>query len=152
VGEADPVVKEVLIDASPEEIFPYLVRADLYVLWMGLTAELDPRAGGIYRVDTNGRNVIRGEYLEVVQPRRVVFTFGFEEPGHPVPPGSTTVEIELVPQGPRTLLRLVHRRSPPERSERHREGWTHYLGRLTVVAAGGDPGKDAFADPGVSRR
>lgn len=146
MADAEPVVKEVLIEATPEEIFPYLTRGDLYVLWMGLTAELDPTVGGLYRVDPNGSDVIRGEYLEITPPNRVVFTFGFEGPGQAVPAGSTTVEIDLIPRGSRTLLRLVHRGSPPERRERHREGWTHYLGRLQIVLAGGDPGKDPFAE------
>ena len=31
----------------------------------------------------------------------------------------------------------------PEACASHEQGWTHYLGRLAVAAAGGDPGPDA---------
>jgi uncharacterized protein YndB with AHSA1/START domain len=62
---------------------------------MGIRAERDPREGGIFRVDPNGRDVIRGTYLQVVPPFRVVFTWGWEEKGRRVPAGSTRVEIEL---------------------------------------------------------
>jgi hypothetical protein len=34
---------------------------------------------------------------------------------------------------------------PPHRM--HRDGWNHYLDRLAVPAAGGDPGPDAAAPP-----
>ncbi|TVZ96600.1 activator of Hsp90 ATPase-like protein [Streptomyces sp. BK340] len=61
----------------------------------------------------------------------------------PVPPGSSTVEITLEPVPEGTLPRLVHRDLPsPEACAAHEEGWTHYTGRLAVVAAGGDPGPD----------
>ncbi|MFI5316553.1 MAG: SRPBCC domain-containing protein [Myxococcota bacterium] len=142
-----PVVREIFIDASPEEVFPYLTISARYSLWMGIAAELDPRPGGVYRVDANGRNVILGKYVEVSPPRRVVFTWGFADPESPVPAGSTTVEIDLIPQGRGTLLRLVHRGSPPERRGRHEQGWSHYLARLQIAAAGADPGRDPFADP-----
>ena len=147
VADAEDIVKEIFIDASPDEVFPYLTRSDRYVLWMGLSAQLDARPGGTYRVDPNGENVILGEFVEVVPPRRVVFTFGFARPESPVPAGSTTVEIDLIPRGSGTLLRLVHRGSPPERRDSHDQGWTHYLGRLATVASGGDPGRDRLADP-----
>jgi uncharacterized protein YndB with AHSA1/START domain len=149
VSDDSPVVREIFIDASPEEIFPYLTVSDRRALWMGLTAELDPRPGGVYRVEPNADNVILGEFVEVSPPRRVVFTWGFADPESPVPAGSTTVEIDLIPQGNGTLLRLVHRGSPPDRRERHAQGWSHYLARLQITAAGGDPGRDPFADPGA---
>jgi uncharacterized protein YndB with AHSA1/START domain len=149
VAEADPIVREIYIDAPPEGVFPYLVNGDRYSLWMGLVAELDPRPGGIYRVQPNSSDVLRGEFLVVEPPRRVVFSWGFEGAGHAVPAGSTTVEIELVPQGAGTLLRLTHRGGPPERRERHARGWSHYLARLESIATGRDPGPDPFARPEV---
>jgi uncharacterized protein YndB with AHSA1/START domain len=144
VADADPIVREIYIDASPEEVFPYLTNGDRYSLWMGLVAELDPRPGGIYRVQPSPENVLRGEFLVVEPPRRVVFSWGFEGDGHAVPTGSTTVEIELIPQGEGTLLRLTHRGSPPDRRERHDRGWAHYLARLESVATGRDPGPDPY--------
>jgi Activator of Hsp90 ATPase homolog 1-like protein len=63
-----------------------------------------------------------------------------------VPPGSTTVTIELEPNESGTLLRLTHGPlAPPPVAEHHREGWENYLERLRVRAEGGDPGPDRAA-------
>ena len=43
------LVREILIDAEPETIFPFLVDAEKHVEWCGASAELDARPGGIYR-------------------------------------------------------------------------------------------------------
>ena len=60
-----------------------------------------------------------------------------------MPPGSTTVTIELEPNGTGTLLRLTHSPLfPPPVAEHHRQGWERYLERLRVRAEGGDPGPD----------
>jgi uncharacterized protein YndB with AHSA1/START domain len=84
-----------------------------------------------------------GEYVEVDPPNRVVFTFGWEGDGNPTPPGSTTVEITLTPDGDGTKVRLVHTGLPSaESAERHGEGWDTYLARLEIAAAGGDAGPD----------
>jgi uncharacterized protein YndB with AHSA1/START domain len=116
---------------------------------MGIRAEIDPRPGGIYRVEPNGRDVIRGEYLEVVADSRVVFTWGFEGAGYKVPAASSRVEIDLTPEGKGTRLRLTHRELPPEAREGHDGGWSHYLGRLKTVSEGGEVGPDPMADPAV---
>jgi uncharacterized protein YndB with AHSA1/START domain len=147
MADDKPLVKEIFIDASPEEIFPYLTKSDKYLSWMGVSAELDPRPGGIFQVDPNGHDVIVGEFLEVDPPRRLVFTWGWKEQGHPVPAGSTRVEIELRPQGGGTLLRLTHFGLSGPSRDRHDAGWPHYLGRLKTVLAGGDPGPDPYANP-----
>ena len=48
--------------------------------------------------------------------QKVVFTFGWEEKDHPIPPGSTTVEITLHREGDKTRVRLVHRGLPTDAS------------------------------------
>ena len=77
---------------------------------MEIQAEIDPRPGGVCRLDPNGRDVIRGEYLEVVPDRRFAFTWGWENPSEgmaAVPAGSTRVEIDLEPHGKGTRVRLT---------------------------------------------
>ena len=61
-------------------------------------------------------------------------------------PGSSTVHITLIPDGDHTIVRLVHSDLPSgEPTESHGAGWDHYLERLRVVSAGGDPGPDLWA-------
>jgi uncharacterized protein YndB with AHSA1/START domain len=71
--------------------------------------------------------------VEVVENERVVFTWGWER-GPLVPPGSTTVAIDLVPDGEGTLIRLTHSDLPPDEIEIHRYGWEHYVTRLAAVS------------------
>jgi uncharacterized protein YndB with AHSA1/START domain len=136
------LVREIMVDATPETIWPFLTEAERWVEWEGTEAELDPRPGGIYRVLVRGEFQSAGEFVEVVPMEKVAFTFGWTEKGNPLPPGSSTVEITLHPEGDKTLVRMVHKGLPDEAVEPHSHGWTHYLTRLSVRAGGGDPGPD----------
>jgi uncharacterized protein YndB with AHSA1/START domain len=150
VPDNNPLFKEIYIDANPDLVFSFLTERDKFPRWMGRTLEMEPRRGGLFRLDPNGKDLIRGEFLEVIRPRRVVFTWGFESGGLDVPPGSTVVEIDLVPQGEGTLLRLTHRALPADGEVRrgHGAGWDHHLSRLRAVAEGRDPGPDSCPQEG----
>lgn len=139
----DSYATSVRIQATPAEVFPYLTDGDLLVRWMGDWARLDPQPGGEFTVDINGIP-IRGSFVEVDPPHRLVLTWGAAG-SEVLPPGSTTVEITLRPDGDHTVLELVHRDLPPEELERHGIGWGHFLDRLVVAGTGGDPGPDPWA-------
>src|SRR5262245_62584 len=143
----DAVVREVRVDARPETVFPFFTDPARMVLWKGVEADLDARPGGIYRVNVTGRNVARGQYVEVVPNRRVVFSWGWEGADAPIPPGASTVEVELIPDGDGTIVRLTHRDLPAEARSDHAAGWEHFLPRLAAAAAGSDPGPDPWATP-----
>jgi uncharacterized protein YndB with AHSA1/START domain len=134
--------REIVIDATPATIWPFLTDADKHVEWLGTVAEVDARPGGVYRVKVGDRHQSGGEFVEVVPFEKVVFTFGWDEKDHPIPPGSTTVEITLQPEGDKTRVRLVHRGLPADAVQDHGVGWNYYLERLAVVGAGGDAGPD----------
>ena len=68
-----------------------------------------------------------------------------------VPPGSSTVEIDLLPEGDGTMVRFRHSGLPSEDAvQRHGHGWDHYLPRLQTAAQGGDPGRDPWLDGGMT--
>jgi uncharacterized protein YndB with AHSA1/START domain len=111
-------------------------------------ASFDPRPGGEYRVEVLSGNVAVGEFVELDPPRRLVWTWGWE-PGSPSPvaPGSSTIEVELVPEGDGTRLRFTHSGLPDaDATQKHAHGWDHYLERLEIVARGDDPGRDTWLD------
>lgn len=141
----DAVVKEIYIEATPAEVFPYLTQSEEYVKWMGVSAQLDARPGGVYRIDVNGLDSIVGEYFEVEPPHRLKYSWSMVARDQPAPQDASTVEIVLIPQGRGTLLRLTH--IGPDRAgrDRHEAGWSHYLGRLGRVLQGEDPGSDPFS-------
>lgn len=130
------------IEATADEIFPYLTDPERYARWMGVEAELDPRPGGVYRVRMANATVAIGQFVAVEPSRRLVFTWGWQD-SQSVPPGSSTVEITLREEGGMTLVRLRHSGLPDEDARLdHRTGWEKYLTRLGVTAIGGDPGRD----------
>ncbi|MEY9939989.1 SRPBCC domain-containing protein [Streptacidiphilus sp. MAP5-3] len=134
------------IRAEPEAVFSYLTDHDRLLSWQGVEAELDPRTGGAYRIRVVADAIASGRYTELTPPVRIVLTWGWENEGDPVPPGSSTVRIELTPDALGTLLTLTHTDLPAAAREPHRTGWEHYLDRLTIRASGGDPGPDPWAE------
>jgi uncharacterized protein YndB with AHSA1/START domain len=147
-SEKTSVEREIAIAASPETVWELLVDEDKATRWMGQACSFDPRPGGLYRCDVIPGHVARGEFVELDEPRRLVFTWGWEpESGSPVAPGTTTIEIELVPDGEGTTLRFAHRDLPgAEAAESHAHGWDHYLERLEIAARGDDAGRDPWLD------
>ena len=141
--EAFSVEVEKRIKASPDEVFRYLTESALYTRWMGTSAEIDARPGGAFRVEVPGGSAAVGEYLVVDPPGLLVYTWGWEN-DELVPPGSSTVEITLRPDGDETILVLRHADLPTDpMAASHREGWERYLDRLAAAATGEDPGPDA---------
>jgi uncharacterized protein YndB with AHSA1/START domain len=138
------VEHEVRVAASPETVFSFFTDPAKMVQWMGVEATLDPRPGGVCRIDVVGESPLMGEFVEVEPFSRVVFTWGWEEEHFGMPPQSSAVEVMLVPDGEETIVRLIHRRLPEAAVDFHTRGWHHYLARLAVVAAGGDPGSDPW--------
>jgi uncharacterized protein YndB with AHSA1/START domain len=137
------------VAGTPDEVFSYFTDPERYCLWQGREAELDPRPGGVFRVNFLPGYDAEGEYLVVEPPHRVVFSWGWKVPVLPpgaadVPPGSTTVEITLVADGDETIITLRHSGLPSDGAGAfHQWGWrTVYLPRLESVRAGRDPGPE----------
>jgi uncharacterized protein YndB with AHSA1/START domain len=131
------------IDASPATVFSFFTDLERWTSWQGVDGEIDARPGGVLRLRMPGGEIASGQFVEVVPERRLVFTWGWEGEAPPVPPGSSTVVIELEADSSGTLLRLTHSGLAPTVAEHHREGWERYLDRLLARAEGGDPGPDA---------
>jgi uncharacterized protein YndB with AHSA1/START domain len=131
--DTSAIEREIFIALPPEEVFRYLVEPVLMASWIGLSHDLDPRPGGRIRVEVSSGNIASGRYVEVVPPRRVAFTWGWEsqDPGLALlPPGSSLVEIDLKGKGRGTVLRLRHSRLPANLTDRHGERWSFYLANL----------------------
>ena len=130
--QSDVLERELHIAARPEIVFAFFTDPAKMIRWMGKQATLDPRPGGICRIDIHGY-ITRGEYLEVVPHSRVVFTWGWEDEGSTPRPGESTVEISLTPDGAGTILRLRHLGLNAEERTKHGLGWDQFL--LALVAA-----------------
>ncbi len=128
----DVIVATEHIKAPPEVVFPYFTDPALIVSWIGDRAELDPRPGGGFSLDM-GQVTARGAYITVDPPHRGAFTWGV--PGSDtLPPGGSTVEVVLTPDGDGTTVVLTHRGLRAADIGVHRDGWEHRLGLLRAAA------------------
>lgn len=126
------------IAAPPQVVFDYLTTNEGMTAWMGQYADLDPTPGGRFAVDIAGYPV-RGEYLVVEPPRRVVVSWGF--PGsQDLPAGASTVEFVLTAVAAGTRVDLHHVDLPQTEVRGHAHGWAHFLSRLGLAGAGQDAG------------
>ena len=116
--------------------------------WMGTEAKAEPHLDGLYLVNVSGKNTAEGRFTEVIPVHRLAYSFGWQEDDK-MPPGSSLIEIDLIEQEGGTLLRMTHSGLPDaEVCAAHERGWGHYLARLAVAAAGGDPGPDSHRKAG----
>jgi uncharacterized protein YndB with AHSA1/START domain len=130
------------IAAEPAVVFEYLVTNDGMTAWMGEHASLEPRPEGRFEVDIAGY-AVRGRYLEVDPPRRVVVSWGFAG-SDDLPPGASLVTFELTPTSEGTRVELTHSGLPDASLPGHRTGWEHFLPRLRDAGSGHPLGKDAW--------
>lgn len=123
------------IEAPAEVVFGMLTQADLLTEWMAREVEVDHRPGGAFRWVYENGDVVRGRFLEIEAPHRLVMAYGWEAPlSRGIRPDSTEVEITLEEVDGATILRLVHRGLPRAETESHRDGWVYFLGRLAARA------------------
>jgi uncharacterized protein YndB with AHSA1/START domain len=143
---AEPVRAWIRVDAPPERVWEFFTRPEAIVRWMGEYAVLAPWPGGEFAVNVKGAPV-RGHYLELDPPHRLLLSWGYAG-SEELPPGASTVEVRLIRDGSGTRVHLEHRDLPDPEQPGHAEGWQHYLTRLAAAGAG-DPGPDPGMRPVV---
>jgi len=146
MNEPLTVHREVQIAAPPATVFAFLTDPERLMRWLGTEPTVEPHAGGIYQVNVGGKFLARGQFTEVIPVHRLAYSFGWEG-REKTPPGSSLIEIDLIDKAGGTLLRMTHSGLPDaEEVASHTKGWTHYLSRLAIAAAGGDPGPDSTSN------
>jgi uncharacterized protein YndB with AHSA1/START domain len=97
-------------DANPNVVFAAWTSEERLLRWFGMdSCMIDARAGGMFRFalrfPDGADRWVRGNYLEVVDGERIVFTSAEEDrngaPGH-----ETLVTVTLIEQEGRTFLTL----------------------------------------------
>jgi uncharacterized protein YndB with AHSA1/START domain len=135
--EMTTVVRE-----PPERVFARLVTPEALARWWGphgfSTPEvsLDPALGGRYRMTMQPPDGdafhVTGEFLEVEPPRRLSYTFRYEEPGPDDRETVVVLTLTAVDDGTRISLSQWPF-ATEERLELHRRGWTESLQRLGAL-------------------
>jgi uncharacterized protein YndB with AHSA1/START domain len=120
-------------EAPAERVFEAWLDPAMAGTWLFATAsrpmtqvEIDPRVGGGFRLrdDAGSANVeYRGRYVEIVPPRRLVFTLALKNGAK----AATRVIAEIVPRKTGCELRLTHENVPPDHASRIEGRWAGML-------------------------
>lgn len=135
---------EKMLPASPEEVFEaFIDPAKLSTWWgpAGFTTPsllLDVREGGRYRITMQPPEGepfhLRGEFREIDRPRRLVYTFVWEEPDPD--DQETIVTLSFLDHDVGTKVVLDQGRFNTEaRHALHEAGWTECFERLETALA-----------------
>ena len=130
----EAVEREIEIAAPPGIVWQYWLDPTRIVRWMGSSATIDARPGGPIRVEYGNGAVMSGAIIELDEPTRLVFTWGWEDPSEVVRPGGSTVEVTFLAVPGGTRVRVRHTGLPDGERAGHAEGWDYFLGRLAGVA------------------
>jgi uncharacterized protein (TIGR03086 family) len=137
--------KTVLLPLNVDQAFELITQPARLRRWQTVAARVELKVGGEYRWTITPGHHAAGTFTEIEPGKRVVFTWGWEQPEAPAD-NVSTVAITLEPADGGTTVRLVHEGLPtPEAVAAHSEGWNHYLDRLLAAAAMGDAGADEWA-------
>jgi uncharacterized protein YndB with AHSA1/START domain len=98
---------------------------------MGEYAVLNPAPGGEFTVDIRGV-AVRGRYLEVEPPTRLLISWGHAGSDR-LPPGASLLEVRLQPTGVGTTVTIRHSGLPEPEATGHRQGWRHFLAQLEAA-------------------
>ena len=104
--------RTVSISAGRELVFGYFTDTDRFAAWWGAGSAV----------------------VELEAPRRIVFTYGYEDPSKGIPPGGSrvTVTLDEVPAG--TVIHLRHDFADAAARDAHVAGWRVQLSLLANVA------------------
>ena len=130
---------QLVVDSPRERVFRALTESAELARWWGPVGyamaeiDLDLRVGGGYRFTmqppAGDRFHLAGEFLEIEPPRRLVYTFRYEEPD----PDDrlTVVALSLEEVGDATEVSLSQGEfATGARLELHRSGWRDSLEKL----------------------
>jgi uncharacterized protein YndB with AHSA1/START domain len=136
------------LPATPERVFEFLTEPSALVRWWGPSGfttpeiELDLKVGGRYRLGMQPPEGdlfhLSGRFTEIDEPRRVAYTFNWDEPDPD--DRETLVELTLEPLEDGTRLTLHQAAfTTVARLELHRNGWADAFEKLRhVVRSVGD--------------
>ena len=129
---------EILIHATPEQLWNYLTTAEGLAAWLGTTATVDLRIGGERNVGWGTDEQIESEFAEIEPNSRVRVVYRVDG----VPLGAE--EWLLTAQGSSTRLTLIHSMPDDDVEDWEgfygdmRRGWQLFMASLRHIVENGD--------------
>lgn len=145
-AEEKPVLQlNRVIPASRERVFAAWTTPEAIKVWFGpagcrvLDVQVDLRADGEYcfslSTEDLGEIKVRGRYLEVTPPEKLIYTWRWE--GNPqLTMGTSLVTVEFTSAGTSTEIHLIHEQLPSfESRDHHGRGWSGTFDKLEKYLA-----------------
>jgi uncharacterized protein YndB with AHSA1/START domain len=128
------------VAASPERVFAAWTDVEQLAAWWwpqlaGTTYDVDARPGGRYRIESPAIGAtVTGVYTEVDPPRRLVFTWVWQDVGEPASVEDTVV-VTFEPDDDGTQVTVAHTSSEHVPDGGAEQGWNDVMDRLARVWA-----------------
>jgi uncharacterized protein YndB with AHSA1/START domain len=134
-----------ILSCTPAEAFHAWTVPELFQQWfvpapgVRATATMDVRKGGRYEIQFHRPSkpaplVVRGEFLAVVPPRYLEYTWLWSWDENPTTINHSVVKVAFEPLGTtQTEVTLVHEGfADPEDQQGHSNGWTSILNGMAA--------------------
>ncbi len=127
------------VAATPERVFAAWTDAERLAAWWwpqlgGTTYDVDARLGGRFRIHSSGIGAtVTGVYTEVEPPRRLVFTWSWEDEGEPEAVVEDIVVVTFEPDDGGTLVTVAHTSVAHVPEGGAEQGWNDVMDRLVRV-------------------
>lgn len=140
---AEPITKEVLLDAPTDKVWKALTQKDQLKQWCFDMNAFEPTAGFEFQFygEKDGTKFLHlCKVLEADPQRKMRWLWSYKDV-----PGDSYVTYELLPQGIQTKLRLTHEgleRLPQDENyakQNFVEGWNMIIGELLPKFLAGAP-------------
>jgi uncharacterized protein YndB with AHSA1/START domain len=148
LGKLEFTVRRELVVRAPRAlVFRYFTDPVRWASWWGKGSNIEGRVGGaVVIVYPDGTRAL-GEVLALEPPERVVFSYGYEGAGKPIPPGGSRVTIQLAEHADGTHLSFLHELADGPTRDHHVQGWRYQLAVFAnVVTKEAHAGVAALAD------
>lgn len=127
--------RTVLINATRKTVFRHFTDSERFAAWWGPGSTIEGHPGGAIRIRYPDGTTASGQVLEIEEPARIVFSYGYDAPGAPIAPGASRVAITLEERAEGTLVRLRHALADAAVRDHHVQGWRYQLAVFANVAA-----------------
>jgi uncharacterized protein YndB with AHSA1/START domain len=123
------------VAAAPDRVFAAWTDVDRLARWWwpqlaGTTYDVDARVGGRFRIQSPAIGAtVSGVYTEVDPPRRLVFSWSWQDDGEPAS-GEDTVVVTFEPEGEGTAVTVAHTSAEHVPEGGAEQGWNDVLDRL----------------------
>jgi uncharacterized protein YndB with AHSA1/START domain len=146
-AEEKPVLQlNRVIPASRERVFAAWTTPEAIKVWFGpdscrvLDVQVDLRVDGEYCFSLSTENLgeikVRGRYLEVTPPTKLIYTWRWEGNSE-LTVGTSLVTVEFTSAGTFTEIRLTHEQLPSiESRDDHGHGWSGTFDKLEEYLVG----------------